>query len=51
VANGLERAFAELVARNVDLVYSTAVRLVNNDTHRAEDITQIAFADLARLAG
>jgi RNA polymerase sigma factor (sigma-70 family) len=51
VTNGSEPAFRELVARYIDLVYSTAVRLVNGDTHRAEDVAQTVFADLARLAG
>ena len=50
-ANGSEEAFRELVSRYIDLVYSTAVRLVNGDTHRAEDVAQTVFADLARLAG
>jgi RNA polymerase sigma factor (sigma-70 family) len=49
--NGSEEAFRELVVRYIDLVYSTAVRLVNGDTHRAEDVAQTVFADLARLAG
>jgi RNA polymerase sigma factor (sigma-70 family) len=48
--NGSESAFRELVARYLDLVFSTAVRLVDGDTHRAEDIAQTVFADLARRA-
>jgi RNA polymerase sigma factor (sigma-70 family) len=48
--NGLDAAFRELVARFVGLVYSTALRLVEGDVHRAEDVTQTVFADLARLA-
>jgi RNA polymerase sigma factor (sigma-70 family) len=51
VVNGSEPAFREVVTRYIDLVYSTAVRLVNGDTHQAEDITQTVFADLAQLAG
>ena len=50
VANGSERAFRELVARYVDLVYSTAIRLVEGDTHRAKDVAQTVFVDLARMA-
>ena len=49
-ANGSERAFRELVTRYVDLVYSTALRLVEGDTHRAEDVAQAVFADLAGMA-
>lgn len=50
VATGSDTAFRELVARYVDLVYSTAFRLVNGDAQRAEDVTQTVFADLARQA-
>ena len=49
-ANGSESVFRELVARYIDLVFSTAVRLVDGDTHRAEDVAQTVFADLARRA-
>jgi RNA polymerase sigma factor (sigma-70 family) len=48
--NGSDAAFRELVARFLDLVYSTSLRLVEGDTHRAEDVTQTVFVDLARLA-
>src|SRR5437667_10909460 len=48
---GSEAAFRELVTRYLDLVYSTALRLVDGDTHRAEDVSQIVLAALARMAG
>lgn len=50
VASGSETAFRDLVASYVDLVYSAAIRLVNGDTHLAEDVAQTVFADLAKLA-
>src|SRR5438876_7551145 len=45
-----ESAFSELIRRHVDLVYSAALRLAGGDVHRAQDVTQQVFSELARQA-
>ncbi|MGO8677761.1 MAG: RNA polymerase sigma factor [Limisphaerales bacterium] len=50
VESGSDGAFRELAARYVNLVYSTALRLLGGDTHWAEDVTQTVFVRLSHNA-
>jgi RNA polymerase sigma factor (sigma-70 family) len=43
-----EAAFAELVRRHVDLIYSAALRMLNGDAHGAQDLAQQVFSEMAR---
>jgi RNA polymerase sigma factor (sigma-70 family) len=50
VEKGSESAFRELVSRYVNFVYGAALRMVGNDAHLAQDVSQTVFVDLARKA-
>ncbi len=49
-SGGSQSAFEELVSMHVDLVYATALRVVNGNSGLAEDIAQTVFIDFARKA-
>src|SRR5512138_2820923 len=49
IERGSEGAFAELVRRHLDMVHSTALRLVG-DAGMAKDVSQLVFMRLARKA-
>jgi RNA polymerase sigma factor (sigma-70 family) len=46
-----DAAFTEVVRRHVNLVFASAVRLLNGNAAMAQDVTQVVFTDLARKAG
>ena len=45
-----ESAFAELVERHADLVYSAALHQLNGNPDLARDVAQVVFTDLALKA-
>lgn len=48
--HGDEEAFSSLVSRHINFVYATALRQLAGDVHRARDVSQCVFVDLAGKA-
>lgn len=48
--NRSEDAFTELVRRHLNIVYGAALRRSGGDAHRAADVAQLVFTELARQA-
>jgi hypothetical protein len=46
-----ESAFGELVTRHIDFVYSAAFRVINGDSHLAQDVAQTVVFYLGQKAG
>lgn len=47
---GSQDAFRQLVERHLPLVYRSALRQLNSDTHHAQDVAQMVFTALAKKA-
>lgn len=50
VDHGSQEAFQQLVESYLPLVYRSALRQLNSDTHRAQDVAQMVFTALAQKA-